>query len=340
MVLDDIQLDSQWNLSHFLIGRVKEFASLAHLKMTISNEGFTDVKIQYLGEFWVMLEFTSKETMKMFQIMYHWILYFALLGAQTLDFQLMKRIAWVEIEGIPFKLWSSKMCNSIATKWGELLDVDDEEETFGSYKNGKPPKKSVESGDNLISSGHFKKSELPRTGGSILAVPLKSEAVGNSGGQNLLIGVVYAPHNIKEKFMLWDYLQCEITRWKGQVVIMGDFNESTVCTTMSGKLPKPKTSSPPRRSGEGVAIGKESVVVVAANEKDATRVFTKLMKQMCWDLAEEVSGRDPDRWRKDAVGNIVFKGFTKCHGCLCYEYDHIHSYVKGMESLIHYLVTI
>ncbi|GJW60086.1 nucleotide-binding alpha-beta plait domain-containing protein [Tanacetum coccineum] len=564
MVLDDIQLDSQWNLSHFLMGRVKEFASLAHLKMTISNEGFTDVKIQYLGEFWVMLEFTSKETMKMFQIMYHWILYFALLGAQTLDFQSTKRIAWVEVEGIPFKLWSSKTFNRIATKWGELLDVDDKEETcyhskrlcihtkmvrsiseefkiihkgklywiranetpgwvpdfqdeaedeeqddnymkfeglneqnsnisdddndverisetmfplddqkdinkeegerdqnvygpvdeqeksnkeereigqdtnisedpfkiypllhkkdkieavsegrgenvnlddhtdrVGSYKNCKPPKKSVESGDNSISSGHFKKSELPRTGGSILAVLeevikvgtvmgykmegctsniaeiieakgveevnflalqetkmnnmhvkcvrtcwgnlsfdyVHSEAVGNSGGQNLLIGVVYAPHDIKEKFMLWDYLQCEITRWKGQVVIMGDFNESTVRTTMSGKLPKPKTSSPLRRSGEGVAIGKESAVVVAANEKDATRVFTKLMKQMCWNLAEEVPGRDPDRWRKDAVGNVVFKGFTKCHGCLCYEYDHVHPYVKGMDSLIHCLVT-
>ncbi|GJZ87560.1 RNA-directed DNA polymerase, eukaryota [Tanacetum coccineum] len=445
MVLDDDCLISR-DLSHFLMGRVKEFASLAHLKMTISNEGFTDVKIQYLGEFWVMLEFTSKETMKMFQDNVSIGSWFSVIRAASLDFQLMKRIAWVEVEGIPFKLWSSKTFNCIATKWGELLDVDDEEETcyhskrlcihtkmvrsiseefkiihkgklywiranetpgwvpdfqdevedeeqddnymkfeglneqnsnisdddndverisetmfplddqkdinkeegerdqnvygpvdeqeksnkeegeigqdtnisedpfkiypllhkkdkieavsegrgenvnlddhtdrVGSYKNGKPPKKSVESGDNSISSGHFKKSELPRTGGSILAVLeevikvgtvmgykmegctsniaeiieakgveevnflalqetkmndmhvkcvrtcwgnlsfdyVHSEAVGNSGGQNLLIGVVYAPHDIKEKFMLWDYLQCEITRWKGQVSLWG-----------------------------------------------------------------------------------------------------------------------
>ncbi|GJV93362.1 RNA-directed DNA polymerase, eukaryota [Tanacetum coccineum] len=55
-------------------------------------------------------------------------------------------------------------------------------------------------------------------------------------GQNLLIGVVYAPHDIKEKFMLWDYLQCEITRWKGQVVIMGDFNEVRVQSDRYGSV--------------------------------------------------------------------------------------------------------
>ncbi|GKE13461.1 hypothetical protein Tco_1417012 [Tanacetum coccineum] len=53
---------------------------------------------------------------------------------------------------------------------GENVNLDDHTNRVGSYKNGKPPKKSVESGDNSISSGHFKKSELPRTGGSILAV--------------------------------------------------------------------------------------------------------------------------------------------------------------------------
>ncbi|GJX61884.1 RNA-directed DNA polymerase, eukaryota [Tanacetum coccineum] len=39
-----------------------------------------------------------------------------------------------------------------------------------------------------------------------------------------------------EKFMLWDYLQCEITRWKGQVVIMGDFNEVRVQSDRYGSV--------------------------------------------------------------------------------------------------------
>nr|GEZ57452.1 putative RNA-directed DNA polymerase, eukaryota, reverse transcriptase zinc-binding domain protein [Tanacetum cinerariifolium] len=34
----------------------------------------------------------------------------------------------VEIEGIPFKLWSENTFKRIAAKWGELLDVDDQEE--------------------------------------------------------------------------------------------------------------------------------------------------------------------------------------------------------------------
>nr|GEV80527.1 RNA-directed DNA polymerase, eukaryota, reverse transcriptase zinc-binding domain protein [Tanacetum cinerariifolium] len=49
--------------------------------------------------------------------------------AASLEFQLVKRIAWVEVEGIPFKLWSGNTFNRIANKWGELLDVDDQEES-------------------------------------------------------------------------------------------------------------------------------------------------------------------------------------------------------------------
>nr|GEY28719.1 nucleotide-binding alpha-beta plait domain-containing protein [Tanacetum cinerariifolium] len=128
MVLDDECLISR-DLSNFLMGRVKEFASLANLKMTMSNEGFMDVKIQYLGEFWVILEFTSEEKMKTFQANVSIGSWFSDIRATSLDFQLIKRIAWVEVEGIPFKLWSSKTFNRIASKWGKLLDVDDQEET-------------------------------------------------------------------------------------------------------------------------------------------------------------------------------------------------------------------
>nr|GFA58410.1 RNA-directed DNA polymerase, eukaryota [Tanacetum cinerariifolium] len=36
---------------------------------------------------------------------------------------------------------------------------------------------------------------------------------------------VYAPQDIKDKQILWDFLQHEIRKWKGEVIIMGDFNE-------------------------------------------------------------------------------------------------------------------
>ncbi|GKD15748.1 RNA-directed DNA polymerase, eukaryota [Tanacetum coccineum] len=43
--------------------------------------------------------------------------------------------------------------------------------------------------------------------------------------QDLLMIAVYAPHDFKDKQLLWDYLTREIGKWKGEVVIMGDFNE-------------------------------------------------------------------------------------------------------------------
>ncbi|PWA87879.1 RNA-directed DNA polymerase, eukaryota, Reverse transcriptase zinc-binding domain protein [Artemisia annua] len=44
-------------------------------------------------------------------------------------------------------------------------------------------------------------------------------------GNNLLIISVYAPQELTEKKMLWDYLAFVIDNWKGEVVIMGEFNE-------------------------------------------------------------------------------------------------------------------
>nr|GEW79171.1 RNA-directed DNA polymerase, eukaryota [Tanacetum cinerariifolium] len=316
LVLDDNCLMSK-DVSKCLLGRVEEFASLANLKMALYNE-----VIQ-----------------------------------ASLDFVTKGRIAWVEIEGIPIKIWSDNTFKRIAAKWGELLDIDDHEETcFHSkrlciltkdyrndeddddqtndqyddeIKNGgingqetgngvnsdaeevletaveeegheenNADKESLEktgdksedpfniypllnknndngmnnnaSVDSLkypmvihqlrearrvevesdsICSGRFKKSKGPKTGGSILnlldevvkvrhAMGYKmdccfeyvhSDSVGNSGGILCVWDPnsfsVYAPHDFKEKLLLWDYLNRSIGRWNGEVIIMGDFNE-------------------------------------------------------------------------------------------------------------------
>ncbi|GKB98504.1 RNA-directed DNA polymerase, eukaryota [Tanacetum coccineum] len=44
-------------------------------------------------------------------------------------------------------------------------------------------------------------------------------------GKRLLIISVYAPQELSEKKMLWDYLLDVIVKWDGEVVSMGDFNE-------------------------------------------------------------------------------------------------------------------
>ncbi|GKA57981.1 RNA-directed DNA polymerase, eukaryota, reverse transcriptase zinc-binding domain protein [Tanacetum coccineum] len=49
--------------------------------------------------------------------------------------------------------------------------------------------------------------------------------VWRSTGQLVLLIAVYAPQEVSEKQMLWDFLQSEISKWHGDVIIMGDFNE-------------------------------------------------------------------------------------------------------------------
>ncbi|GJZ43215.1 nucleotide-binding alpha-beta plait domain-containing protein [Tanacetum coccineum] len=39
------------------------------------------------------------------------------------------RLVWVELDGVPFKFWSGPTFKRIAAKWGELLDVDDYDES-------------------------------------------------------------------------------------------------------------------------------------------------------------------------------------------------------------------
>ncbi|GJR47194.1 RNA-directed DNA polymerase, eukaryota [Tanacetum coccineum] len=41
------------------------------------------------------------------------------------DFNPVGRLAWVEVEGVPYKLWTVKTFNKIAAKWGDLLAMDD-----------------------------------------------------------------------------------------------------------------------------------------------------------------------------------------------------------------------
>nr|GEX58868.1 glucose-methanol-choline oxidoreductase, FAD/NAD(P)-binding domain protein [Tanacetum cinerariifolium] len=127
LVLSDDCLLSK-DLSKSLFGRVKQFASLASIRKAVSNEGFDDIKIQYMGELWVLLEFISVDSMKLFQDNVGIGSWFSQLKQASMEFNTEGRIAWVEVEGIPFKLWSDNTFKRITTKWGELLDIDDQDE--------------------------------------------------------------------------------------------------------------------------------------------------------------------------------------------------------------------
>lgn len=66
--------------------------------------------------------------------------------------------------------------------------------------------------------------------------------------------------------------------------------------------------------------------------KGRPRFFDKQTARLCWQKADVVAGRHPERWRKDSAGNIVCRKLRGCEGCLCYEYDHILPFTKGGET--------
>nr|GEU77251.1 RNA-directed DNA polymerase, eukaryota [Tanacetum cinerariifolium] len=128
MVLDeDCVLNKP--LDNSLLGRVKEIASLSNLKKALSNEGFDHFKLHYMGEFWVLIEFDLAHSKKLFQDNTGVRSWFSHLKDATLDFYVDGRIIWVEIEGVPFRLWSSNTFKRIAFRWGDLLDMDGPEDT-------------------------------------------------------------------------------------------------------------------------------------------------------------------------------------------------------------------
>nr|GEW41248.1 RNA-directed DNA polymerase, eukaryota [Tanacetum cinerariifolium] len=127
LVLDDECLASK-DLTKGLFGRVKVFSSLANLKMALSNEGFADIKVQYLGELWVLMKFASLDSIKLFHDNVSVGSWFSQIKQASMEFMTEGRITCVEVEGILFKPWSGNTFKRFASKWGQLLDIVDQED--------------------------------------------------------------------------------------------------------------------------------------------------------------------------------------------------------------------
>ncbi|PHU00703.1 hypothetical protein BC332_30490 [Capsicum chinense] len=89
-----------------------------------------------------------------------------------------------------------------------------------------------------------------------------------------------------------------------------------------------RLSPPPSVSVVDREIVTEDLALFEISPKTNPRSFPYSVKQQCWAKAEKVKGRDPDRWRRDPLGNIVFRKLVGCPGCLCHDYDHITPYSK------------
>ncbi|GJY80897.1 RNA-directed DNA polymerase, eukaryota, reverse transcriptase zinc-binding domain protein [Tanacetum coccineum] len=123
IVLDDDCVLSK-DLSNSLMGRIKEFASVTNLKNAMMNEGFVDMNVKYIGELWVLLEFSSIKSKEAFQDNVGVSSWFSELCQASLDINPDGRIVWVNVEGVPLKLWTMNTFKRIANKWGDLIDTD------------------------------------------------------------------------------------------------------------------------------------------------------------------------------------------------------------------------
>ncbi|GJS30427.1 RNA-directed DNA polymerase, eukaryota [Tanacetum coccineum] len=133
MVIDDACLVSH-ELDNFVMGEVRQFASINNLHKVLSTEGFANVQLAYLGGFWVMIKLHSPKAKLKFLNHKGVASWFSHLCDAQQDFVAHDRIVWVDIEGVPLHAWTRNTFLKIGSKWGEVMEVDDENDDLFARK--------------------------------------------------------------------------------------------------------------------------------------------------------------------------------------------------------------
>nr|GEU54925.1 RNA-directed DNA polymerase, eukaryota [Tanacetum cinerariifolium] len=247
MVIDtDCLFDKNSDLT--MVAKVKTVDSMPNLRIIFNDEGFKNVSIRYLGGFWVSLKFTDTHACDNFK--------------RHEDVEGIPSVAWTNKA---FTKIAKKMGELLFTEdpddnnlWRKRPCVVTKEEDFimGSFKIIIKGKVSVIRACEFIGwTPDFKKEETETSSDngdeeSKKSIPYKdicsgvkgkgsSESDGkrdmdNNNGDvgeksddpfsiyNLL---TQKDKNIEEKRMLWNYLHEVLNRWKGEVIVMRDFNK-------------------------------------------------------------------------------------------------------------------
>ncbi|GJR29223.1 RNA-directed DNA polymerase, eukaryota [Tanacetum coccineum] len=124
LVLDDTCVNAM-DLSRHVMGRTKEVNYIPNLRSILTNEGFSDVQLSYLGGLWVMIELKSEEIKRKLLLHSGVNSWFHDLQPASHDFVCNERIVWVDIEGVPLHIWSSATFSGIGKKWGTVMDIEE-----------------------------------------------------------------------------------------------------------------------------------------------------------------------------------------------------------------------
>ncbi|GJS10607.1 RNA-directed DNA polymerase, eukaryota [Tanacetum coccineum] len=133
IALDDDCLSAN-DLSCVAIGKIKDINALSNLSVILNDEGFDDIKISYLGGYWVLIQSkscASKEKLINHAGVLNW---FHELGNANNSFVSDIRLVWIAIEGLPMCAWNNKALSKIVSPWGTLTHVDLVEDSSLSYR--------------------------------------------------------------------------------------------------------------------------------------------------------------------------------------------------------------
>nr|GEX55133.1 nucleotide-binding alpha-beta plait domain-containing protein [Tanacetum cinerariifolium] len=123
LLLDESCLN-QLDYSLCLLGKVKEFSSFDNMRMVLGNKGFNDIDLRYMRGMWIIIGFKIEDTKAKFQPCLGATSWFSQIIQASKEFVIDERITWVDIEGIPLKLWSESTFTRIAAKWGKMLYLE------------------------------------------------------------------------------------------------------------------------------------------------------------------------------------------------------------------------
>nr|GEV89716.1 RING-H2 finger protein ATL16 [Tanacetum cinerariifolium] len=218
LVLDESCLKLQ-DYSRCLMGKVKDFGSLSNLKVVLGSEGFDNIDIRYLGGFWVMIKFLSEEVKKKFQsnvgtgelngdivrsnedlegdndkdVIPDTVFEDNL--PKSYDGEASKKENNEKISvthdslkyppGFAPKEDVETTVEQSKKKNGSVREVGEEANRSDDMKSASERIISKEEGTESVCSGHFKKSETPRSGGSILSLMDELVKVGQTMGYNM-----------------------------------------------------------------------------------------------------------------------------------------------------------
>ncbi|GKC91082.1 RNA-directed DNA polymerase, eukaryota, reverse transcriptase zinc-binding domain protein [Tanacetum coccineum] len=76
-----------------------------------------DYSTSLIGGYWVMIEFRTEASKEKFKVNVGIGSWFSQLEQTSNLFHINKRVTWVDIEGIPLKVWTKNTFNQIASKW-------------------------------------------------------------------------------------------------------------------------------------------------------------------------------------------------------------------------------